>query len=157
MSLYNQDSKSKEDKILPLRIVTGGNDNKVKIWSFVNNTFKEENEIKDFHKNWVRDVAWLNYIGSRYDTIATCGEDKSLFIFKYKEGNWTKVFEYNEFNSPVLSVSWSHCGSYLAASSGNNEVKFFMESLEGVWNLINKIDDNGNMVPENLNENMNKN
>ena len=69
-----------------MRFVTGGCDNLIKIWTLSNpnNTYEnlddanliEKIKIEDLepHKDWVRDVAWLNYVGYAHDTIASCSE-----------------------------------------------------------------------------------
>jgi WD40 repeat protein len=69
--------------LAPMRFVTGGCDNKVKIWEISDDepdnlqlsikSFKNTKVLSD-HKDWVRDVAWLNYVGYAYDTIASCSE-----------------------------------------------------------------------------------
>ena len=58
----------------PKRIVTGGSDNKVKLWIFKDNNFQWVKDI-GMHDDWVRDVAWCNNIGLLNDTIASCSED----------------------------------------------------------------------------------
>ena len=56
------------------RLVTGGSDTKVKLWSFRDNQFCPLKELGS-HEDWVRDVAWSNNVGLMHDTIATCSED----------------------------------------------------------------------------------
>ena len=65
-----------------MRFVTGGCDNKVKIWEVIDDGSDNLYLIKNFkntnifnnHTDWVRDVNWLNYVGYAYDTIASCSE-----------------------------------------------------------------------------------
>ena len=79
-----------------MRFVTGGCDNLVKIWTFSpsstleaieegNIAEKITTEQLEPHSDWVRDVAWLNYVGYACDTIASCSEvNFYLFIFILK-------------------------------------------------------------------------
>ena len=73
------------NQLAPMRFVTGGCDNLVKIWTFTplstletieESNFAEKIKTEDLepHSDWVRDVAWLNYVGYACDTIATCSE-----------------------------------------------------------------------------------
>lgn len=130
------------------RFCTGGNDNMVKIWKFSNGVIEEETSF-DNHKNWVRDVAWLKYLGARYSTIATCGEDGLLVILQMKDNIWVKVFE-KKTDIPILTCSWSNCGSYLACSCGDNQIYVYVENISGKWDLLNKIDDSGNISVSNI-------
>jgi len=67
-----------------MRFVTGGCENSIKIWTLSsvdtskiddeNITDKVKIEILESHNDWVRDVAWLNYVGYAHDTIASCSE-----------------------------------------------------------------------------------
>lgn len=70
-----------------MRFVTGGCDNIIKIWKFSSHltnleTIEEKSpttsglniESLKEHKDWVRDVCWLKYVGYANDTIATCSE-----------------------------------------------------------------------------------
>lgn len=71
----------------PMRFVTGGCDNLVKIWGVDEKSFSDDladsqfgiggfkiKETLNEHTDWVRDVTWLNYVGYAYDTIASCSE-----------------------------------------------------------------------------------
>jgi len=73
------------NQLAPMRFVTGGCDNLLKIWTFSPQSsldvLEESNigekintEVLESHSDWVRDVAWLNYVGYAHDTIASCGE-----------------------------------------------------------------------------------
>jgi len=72
------------------------------------------------HKDWVRDVAWLNFPGYTYDVIASASEDTNVLLWtKNKDNNWeSKILKV--FGIPVWRVTWSHCGSYLAVTAGDN-------------------------------------
>jgi protein transport protein SEC13 len=136
-----------------MRFVTGGCDNKVKIWEISEDepdnlqmsikSFKNTKTLTE-HKDWVRDVAWLNYVGYAYDTIASCSEDEHVYIYKYEDKEWKSYPLNKKFGVPTWKVSWSHCGSYLACSAGDNCVYLFKESTEGKWEEITQINQDGN-------------
>lgn len=155
MSFYNNvdDFEEECNKKSP-RFCTGGNDKLIRIWKYEKgdkgNKLIEESRLPTEHSSSVRDVAWLKYLGARYDTIASGGEDNNLFIYQLKDNAWKKVFDKN-FQYPIFSVSWSNCGTYLACSCGDNQIYVFVENLSQEWELISKVDDNGNLQSENLN------
>lgn len=80
------------NQLAPMRFVTGGCDNLVKIWTFTplstleaieEGNFSEKIKIEELiesHSDWVRDVAWLNYVGYACDTIASCSEVINLYL-----------------------------------------------------------------------------
>jgi len=85
------DANGTNNQLAPMRFATCGCDNSIKIWTFcLVNTLEnidESNttdkikieELEPQHSDWVRDVAWLNYVGYAYDTIASCSEVKNVF------------------------------------------------------------------------------
>jgi len=113
-----------------LRFVTGGCDNLVKVWTINSNPGDEligvtfDKEKLEGHSDWVRDVAWLNYVGYAYDVIASCGEDEMVYLWTKRDDKWEKL-DLKKFNVPVWRVSWSQCGSYLAVSAGDNSIYLF--------------------------------
>ncbi len=75
-----------QNSLAPIRFVTGGCDNKVKIWEITDDEMdvsgNQQLSIKNFkntkvlsnHTDWVRDVNWLNFVGYAFDTIVSCSE-----------------------------------------------------------------------------------
>ena len=64
-----------------------------------------------------------------------------MFIYKYENNQW-KINQLNKkFNAPTWKVGWSHCGSYLACSAGDNMVYLFKETSDGKWEEITVIND----------------
>ncbi len=121
-----------------MRFVTGGCDNLVKVWT-IDKDELNENGLEG-HTDWVRDVSWLNYVGYAYDTIASSSEDESVIIWKLKDNKWTKKNINKKFNTPTWKVSWSHCGSYLAVSAGDNCVYLFKENVDGDWEEFTQVE-----------------
>jgi protein transport protein SEC13 len=98
-------------KLPPKRLVSGGNDNCVVVWEFVDGQEEPRMTKIGEHSDWVRDVAWSNNIGLLHDTIASCSEDGTARVWRHvadKEGSqWVpkevKVAE----RVPLWKASWS--------------------------------------------------
>ena len=110
-----------------MRFVTGGCDNDIRIWTLNNNysgdisrgKLTKEN-FKKGHKDWVRDVAWLNFPGYTTDIIASGGDDNTVYLWtKTNDGIWENK-ELQIFDVPVWRINWSQCGGYLAITVGDN-------------------------------------
>jgi WD40 repeat protein len=132
----------------PLRFLSGGMDNKLKVWTKSNDGFSSTVIIN--YNHWVRDVTWLNYLGNSHDTIAACSESGIANIFIYIENKWEVVLEKN-FSVPVWNVSWSNCGTHLAISTADNKVYLYKQAINSKWELLSKIDETGQTIEENTN------
>jgi len=123
----------------PRRLVTGGCDNHVRIWSYEEGKLAEQKGIwKDAnaHADWVRDVAWAPSIGLPSSTIASCSEDKTVAIWtETPDGQWKKA-KVLDFPAKVWRVSWSVMGNILAVSQGDNKVTLWKESVDGDWKQV---------------------
>eukprot|EP01006_Ploeotia_vitrea_P039503 TRINITY_DN66355_c6_g3_i1.p1 TRINITY_DN66355_c6_g3~~TRINITY_DN66355_c6_g3_i1.p1 ORF type:complete len:345 (-),score=161.39 TRINITY_DN66355_c6_g3_i1:72-1052(-) len=129
------------------RLVSCGNDNCVKLWSFDDQRMEwtQEDDGKVFehgdnqHKDWVRDVAWAPSLGLPTNTIASCSEDKTVIIWnETPQGVWRKA-EVLQFEHKVWRVSWSTMGNILAVSQGDNKVSMWKESLDGKWKNLSSV------------------
>lgn len=49
-----------------------------------------------------------------------------------------------KFDAPLWKVSWSHCGSYLAVSGGDNNVFIFSENVDGTFEELSQINQDVN-------------
>lgn len=125
------DSKSK-------RVVTGGCDNLVKIWKYLDDEDKwiEEHKLEG-HSDWVRDVAWAPSIAQTRSCIVSCSQDHRVLIW-YKERNSTRWTHQvlNTFDDVVWHVSWSQAGNILSVSCGDSKVSLWKETLTGNWICI---------------------
>eukprot|EP01137_Pigoraptor_chileana_P000630 Opistho-2@37094 len=134
------------------RFVTGGCDNLVKIWRFSDgeNQWKVEDELAG-HSDWVRDVAWAPSIGLPTSTIASASQDAQVIVWTQESGQdgW-KQRVLAKFNDVAWRVSWSVTGNILAASTGDNHVTLWKESLEGDWNCISDLDENSQISADGL-------
>ena len=89
------------------RLVSGGNDNIVRLWEFVDGTLKETKVGE--HTDWVRDVAWSNNIGLLHETIATCSEDGVAKVWKQVQSKEGSKWDSKDVKIavPLWKVSWS--------------------------------------------------
>ncbi|KAI8874479.1 WD40 repeat-like protein [Ramicandelaber brevisporus] len=131
---------------LPMHFATGGCDNFVKIWNW-NESNKEWvlEATLDRHTNWVRDVAFAPDFGFPKQYLATCGQDRQVYIWSKDAGSnqkeWNpKPLKGEAFKDVVWRLSWSPSGNVLAVSSGDGTVSLWKESLAGEWEEIAEIE-----------------
>ena len=132
-----------EVKPLPMRLVTGGSDNGVKLWVKTEKGWESERlETECQHRDWVRDAAFAPNVIPGRSVIASCSEDKTVIIWKQEEenGKWTSS-TLNTFEDPVWRVSWSVTGNILAVSSGDSNVTLWKEGLDGSWTQVSQVED----------------
>lgn len=138
---------------MPPRLVTGGSDNGIRIWSKNAGTGAWEQETFESvlpdvgHKDWVRDVAWAPNVIPGRSVLASCSEDQTVIIWKQggDEGDsgdkkWTPTVLHS-FDDPVWRVSWSITGNILAVSSGDSTVTLWKEGLDGSWSQVSQVED----------------
>ena len=136
-------------KALPMRLVTGGSDNGVRVWTKNDGGWESESlEAQVGHQDWVRDVAFAPNVVPGRSVIASCSEDKTVIIWKLDEadeegGKWTSMVLHT-FEDPVWRVSWSVTGNILAVSSGDSNVTLWKEALDGSWSQVSQVEDVGN-------------
>lgn len=140
-------SQTSDEKISVLRFVTGSCDNTVRIWKCIgggtDGQFVEElKEGNIAHSDWVRDVAWAPTAAMPYNIIASCSEDRNVFIWKQTsaDGPWIATIM-KTFDAPVWRVSWSITGNVLAVSTGDHKVSLFKQSVDESWMQISTIDE----------------
>jgi len=131
---------------IPRRFVSGGCDNLVKIWRFVDaeNKWTLE-ETLTHHTDWVRDVSWAPNIGLPLNTIASCSQDGTVVIWTQdnstsSSSSWSKKV-LPKFADVVWRVSWSTTGNILAVSGGDNKVTLWKEGLDSEWKCIQDLDE----------------
>lgn len=137
------------------RLVTASSDNTVKLWRYATDKdtwVQEELAVSNPqqpaqpHSDWVRDVAWAPSTGMPCNTIASCSEDKTVYIWTQTEANgpWNRE-SLGTFDAPVWRVSWSITGNVLAVSSGDQKVTLWKEFLDKKWSQISSVDEAGAM------------
>mmetsp|Transcript_32210 Transcript_32210/g.79017 ORF Transcript_32210/g.79017 Transcript_32210/m.79017 type:complete len:315 (-) Transcript_32210:452-1396(-) len=126
-------------------LVTGGCDGAVKVWRL-----QESGEImpdpgfeaayrNSPHSGWVRDVAWAPSIGMPVQTIASCAEDKMVYIWSQAAGKDWVCRKLPPFEAVVWRLSWSVAGNVLAVSAADGKVTLWKEGLGGQWALIDEV------------------
>eukprot|EP00606_Chrysophyceae_sp_TOSAG23-5_P000385 GSChrysophyteH2.ASY1.ANO1.1308.1 assembled CDS len=134
------------DEASAMRLVTGSCDNTVRFWrySHANASWVEEPKKSNPHSEWVRDVAWAPTSAMPNNIVASCSEDKSVYI--WSEGS-TSNGEYEwqctllkQFDAPVWRVSWSVTGNVLAVSTGDNLVSLWKQSTDESWVQLSSVD-----------------
>ncbi|KAK0398530.1 hypothetical protein QR680_002636 [Steinernema hermaphroditum] len=118
----------------PMRIVSAGNDKMVKIWKRTDNDWVQE-AVLEGHDEWVRDVAWAQTVAQGCATIASCGLDKRVIIWRCKNldsKNWTPVV-LPLFEDALTHVSWSLFGTVLAVSGADNKISMWSEQGPDEW------------------------
>lgn len=123
---------------LTKRFVTGGCDNLVKVWKFVEADSKWTEEHKlEAHSDWVRDVAWAPSVGlGAQSTIASCSQDRRVILWTSQDcSSWTYQV-LTTFDDVIWHVSWSVTGNILAVSGGDNKVTLWKETVDNKWVCI---------------------
>lgn len=109
----------------PKRLVTGGNDNKVNMWTITECGNAPEQVTIGAHTDWVRDVAWCSNIGLMHEMVASCSEDGTCKVW-VTQGDGKVANSWNERpvialeGVPLWKVSWSQVGNMLSIAGGDN-------------------------------------
>ncbi|CEL99736.1 unnamed protein product [Vitrella brassicaformis CCMP3155] len=123
----------------PMRMVSGGADNQVKLWQYDDRSQKWVElagiDAENGHTDVIRDVAWRpNIVGAPSSTIASCSEDKTVIIWTQEmEGQPWKKAQVIQLDGPVRRVDWSVSGSLLAVACADKQVLLYKENLQGKW------------------------
>ncbi|KAJ2345737.1 GTPase-activating protein S13, partial [Coemansia sp. RSA 2618] len=128
------------------QFATGGCDNNVKIWAFSEDSKTYEViHTLDGHGDWVRDVAYAPNIGLPRTYLASCSQDKNVFIWtqdaqpgKAGASEWKRQSLSEPFPDVVWRVSWSLSGNVLAVSCGDNRITLWKENVKGEWECISE-------------------
>ena len=114
-----------------LKLVTGGRDNKVKVWIY-DGILK--NEIEWNIGVNVNDVAFANNAGLPYEMLACCAEDCTVRIWKKFKTMWEEPILL-KLKVPGKKLSWSLLGNYLSVSDIDNMVYLYEERSPNKWEL----------------------
>eukprot|EP00949_MAST-11_sp_MAST-11-sp1_P003028 g3028.t1 len=122
-----------------MRLVIGSCDNTARVCKFEAGVWAVEFDLKQ-HKDWVRDVAWAPGATVPMNTIATCSEDKCVYIWTQDEvgGAWKPTL-LNAFDCAVWRVSWSVMGNILAVSTGDHKVTLWKETVDKKWIQLSSV------------------
>jgi protein transport protein SEC13 len=140
------DSLTENDQLVR-RLVTGSCDNLVRVWRQNDSGGKWEEESvfqSSIHTDWVRDVAWAPNSAMPFNVLATCSEDRTVYIWTQMKdgGKWTPCLM-KAFDAPVWRVSWSVTGNVLAVSTADHQVTLWKQSVDESWIQISSMLDEG--------------
>ena len=113
----------KDDTPSELRLITGGCDNKVILWTRQVGEGQAKWTPKPIGSctDWVRDVCCAPSLGLPGHFIAVCSQDKHVYIYSTQDYNEFKIQKI-ALKDVVWRVNWSLVGQILAASCGDNKV-----------------------------------
>ena len=84
-------------------------------------------------------VIMTDYFGSM---IASCSQDGDVIIWTQDQeaagAEWVAKILHT-FQDTVWRVSWSITGNILAATTADNKVTLWKESLDGEWKLVKEL------------------
>ncbi|KAI9220515.1 protein transporter sec-13 [Blastocladiella britannica] len=130
----------------PMQLATAGCDNTVKLWTLASARGPAPEpasaESLDGHADWVRDVAFAPNVGVPVTYLASCGQDKAVFVWTRAAGDasWTRK-SVGQFEEVVWRVSWSIAGDVLAVAAGDNKVTLWRESAGGEWEKVSTLEE----------------
>eukprot|EP01094_Clydonella_sp_ATCC50884_P000642 TRINITY_DN1048_c0_g2_i1.p1 TRINITY_DN1048_c0_g2~~TRINITY_DN1048_c0_g2_i1.p1 ORF type:complete len:343 (-),score=79.77 TRINITY_DN1048_c0_g2_i1:39-989(-) len=150
-------SEGTPDAPSKLRLVSGGSDKLVKLWT-VDPASQEISSptVLKAHDGWVRDVAWASNVGLPYESIASCDQNGMVVVWSCgpnKDGSDTSdwsSYQLPDMRSVVWRVSWSVTGNMLAVSSSDSRVTLWKQSLEhdGRWKMVSEVGEGGAQLQE---------
>ena len=144
----NVDAPTANSSNSTMHLVTGGCDNRIRLWnkSSVGNKWElDSSPISSAisHSDWVRDVSWAPSIVPGTNLVASCSEDRTVIIWTQVGGagnSWEPKL-LHKFEDPVWRVSWSVTGSILAVSSGDKSVTLWKQALDGEWIQVSSVEE----------------
>ncbi|SBT80987.1 protein transport protein SEC13, putative [Plasmodium malariae] len=149
----NKHLNDNNDFINSFKLVTGGYDNQVIIWTFDNNT-KEYHKIFQMndkpHNSLVRDVSWRPNLSNTTNMIASCSDEQIVILWfedisnnRWKNGQVIKV------DQKIHKISWSPNGTILAIACSGDNAYLYKENMEGLWvEICNLTDDEKRNIQE---------
>lgn len=118
-------------------LVSGGNDNKIKIWQdqkFVWNVFYEsDNQLAS-----IEDVSWCPTPGLQKHMIASCAFNGRVVVFGSDDCcDWTQT-EIDATEKLKRKISWSRFGNILSVSLDNYVVKLWKQVDKQRWMCLDR-------------------
>lgn len=118
-------------------LVSGGNDNKIKIWEgqkcMWNVMYESENQLAT-----IKDVSWCPTPGLQKHIIASCASDGRVIIWGNDDCNdWTQT-EIDATETFNRKVSWSRFGNILSISMDNYVVKLWKQVDKQSWMCLDR-------------------
>lgn len=113
-------------------LVSGGNDNKLKIWQDQKCTwnilYESDNQLVT-----VKDVSWCPNPGLQKHMIASCFSDGKVVVWGSDDCfDWTRT-EIDTREKQSRKISWSHLGNILSVSMNNYVMKLWKQVDKHNW------------------------
>eukprot|EP00300_Choanocystis_sp_HF-7_P022561 c21901_g1_i1.p1 GENE.c21901_g1_i1~~c21901_g1_i1.p1 ORF type:complete len:312 (-),score=48.08 c21901_g1_i1:21-956(-) len=130
------------------RLVSGGCDNRVRIYRHSETAGWSQETMFDHHVDWVRGVAWAANVGLPSATIASCSQDGDVVVWARSDmtSSWEKKVLFSSQQGDAAtpwSVSFSLSGNILAVACGDGRVLLWKEDLDGVWRQVSSLSEAG--------------
>jgi WD40 repeat protein len=148
-------------------VATGACDNIIRLRSYVDEDWKEVEELKAMQTHSGSDNTQSAHSSRSghycflfypflirltpnnlipYNVIASCSEDHHIFIWKQNriDQSWeVKTLWEDEslFDAPIWRVSWSTTGNILAVACGDHKVTLWKQALDEAWMQISTVDE----------------
>lgn len=118
-------------------LVSGGNDNKIKIWQdkkcMWNVIHESENQLAT-----IKDISWCPNPGLQKNMIASCASDGRVVIWGSDDcSNWTQT-DIDATENQKKKISWSRFGNILSVSMNNYVVKLWKQVDKKSWLCLDK-------------------
>lgn len=120
-----------------LLLVSGGNDNKMKIWQDQQYSWGKMHE-SDNQRAAIKDISWCPTPGLQTHMIATCASDGRVVVWGTENFyEWMEV-EVDEMDREKQKVSWSRLGNILSISMNSYVVKLWKQIDNKNWMLLDR-------------------
>jgi len=118
-------------------LVSGGNDNKIKIWQdqkcMWNIIYESENQLAT-----IKDVSWCSTPGLQKYMFASCASDGRVIVWESDDcRDWTQT-EIDATEKQKRKISWSRLGNILSVSMDNYIVKLWKQVNKQSWMCLDR-------------------
>lgn len=118
-------------------LVSGGNDNKIKIWQdekfLWNVVFESDNQLAA-----IKDLSWCPTSGLQKYIIASCASDGRVVVWESDDcWDWTET-EIDATEKEKQKISWSRSGNILSVSLNNYALKLWKQVDKQRWMCLDR-------------------
>lgn len=128
----------------PCRVATCGADGVISLWTTdakLDAWRKQEDLTGEGFRGMPRDVAWRPNLGLPSSLIAACTDEGSVAMWvQDMDGQPWRLRTCWQVEGDARRVVWSHAGTLLAVSIGDEGSALYREGLGGVWELVSDLE-----------------